>query len=222
MPVFVLQPPWQPSPRLALELRPAEIAGGTGVKVAWSIIAMRHIEITGYHGCPFFVTAAKIAEALHRRGVVQRVTIRRAGHIHVPEWGSKGDYAAWDTFRDAQARTVHWKGTSPHVVIDGLPAIGATELLRACASWLEAETFDVGGIALTSDFWPDVEDNGADALWVPAYRTAIGAFTSVDPAGVPLVGVIRDGLHYDDLGLHSGPAYPVHGGLPKEDLSVST
>ena len=35
------------------------------------------IEIAGYHGCPYFVTAAKIAQTLYSKGLVDSVTLKR-------------------------------------------------------------------------------------------------------------------------------------------------
>jgi hypothetical protein len=166
-----------------------------------------HIEIVGYHGCPFFVSAAKTAEALLERGEVASVTIRRAGQIHVPQWDSRTDRTAFQRYIYDKVRTKHWDGTSPHIVIDGRAdkAVGATVFMQQSAKLLHGETLGLH----SAKFWEPLLLQGAQAAWEPAYQERRADFFSADPRGAPLNGE-RNGIHYDDVHPLAGGSFARH------------
>ena len=101
---------------------------------------LMRVDVAGMHGCPFFVSATKAVEGLKRRGIATTVTIKRAGHLHVPGWNSPADRQPWDAFQTQQQRSQLWRGTSPRVIFDGDPrtAMGATEMLQVGEAEAEA------------------------------------------------------------------------------------
>ena len=57
---------------------------------------MMHVRVEGFHGCPFFNTALQAAKALLESKTIAKVTVVRAGQLHVPKWTAPSDLAAWE------------------------------------------------------------------------------------------------------------------------------
>ena len=171
------------------------------------------LEICGYHGCPYFITACKIAEALHNRRLVGSVIIRRAGNLHVPEWSSAADRAPFKSHVASFAHTALWDGGSPRVVPndDAALAMDASNFLRRCQPLLRRVTFGLPlSVADLRAIWPNIVSAGACALWTLAYKErAATDFFSADPASSAPLSEMRNGLRYDDIGSTLG-SYPPH------------
>lgn len=84
-------PPPPPAPALVpVTLNTSKDSEPEIVSMSTIMNKRQQIEITGYHGCPFFGIAATAGIYLAQQGYAD-IVIRRAGHVHVPSWGSKAD-----------------------------------------------------------------------------------------------------------------------------------
>lgn len=184
---------------------PAQQEGAAaGVQPQSQTPAIAHVEIWGNHGCPFFVTATKLAETLHARSAVSKVVIHRVGHRHTPEWSSPSDKAPFKELFQDSPRTQLWDGSSPRVIVDNKAdaAMGCTPFMLSVESLLQGAEFGLPAFALARMpmLWSAIRTSkSASALWLIAYQDGGHAdFFSADPAGRPLRGE-RGGLVYEDL-----------------------
>ncbi len=219
--IFRSRPPfatWDPPPAPPPEARPAPQPAAPAPptpppapEAQPPTAPIAHVDVTGYHGCPFFVTATKVAETLVARGIASAATVRRGGQVHVPHWQSASDRAPFQGY----ARKHFGPGphSSPRVEVtmaDGKKEVlGATGLVRAFEPLLRDESF---GLPPQEPFWDEVMESeaGAASLWGDAYNLRARAFFSADPAGRALRGVVRNGVRYDDIGTSTGAPFAKH------------
>jgi|EP01046_Picozoa_sp_COSAG06_P049203 hypothetical protein len=164
--------------------------------------AVKKLEVAGFHGCPFFTVAASVAVALLKRGAVERVVIRRAGHLHVPTWKAEGDRGPFKRYVRGMPHTAKWTGSSPRVVLDDDPetAIGGSDITVQFAKQLAGETYGAAAVD-----WE--EGTGATSISIIKYafnqdaETAAKMFAG-DPPGPARLGMddpTIPGLRWEDM-----------------------
>ncbi|EOD05195.1 hypothetical protein EMIHUDRAFT_220331 [Emiliania huxleyi CCMP1516] len=159
------------------------------------------------YGCPFFIAASKVAQALADKGAVRECVITRAGSVHVPCWPD----ADRETYRKLVAdepRTASWQGGSPRVTVDGdaQSAMGASEFLQTYGHLLDGPQ-ELGLPQSAARWWAEATSSSIKPLFVAAYVTGAKAFFEADPAGQEGAARPQTALHekrgrivYEDIG----------------------
>ncbi len=160
--------------------------------------AAKKLEVSGYHGCPFFGVASSAAVELLKRGVVTQVVIRRAGHIHCPNWAAEGNKAIFAEYVKGMPTSASWTGASPRIVIDdeAESAMGGPDMMVQYAAELKGFAFRLKSIS-----WEEGTAQAAIGVVLSAYSSGLveRAFLG-DPVGPARLGVdMGGGLRFEDL-----------------------
>ena len=88
------------------KLRPEGVGPGAQRQSGPAQAIRLHVE--GYHGCPYFVAAAKVAQALADKGIAPECVITRAGSLHVPQWPDADRETFVDLVADEPRTEASW------------------------------------------------------------------------------------------------------------------